>query len=93
AEQQAQFTRVEVYPQALEALFCAACGHPFRVSLDNLNGEAGEEGAFALKVREKAQDLLKSGLPDRPQRWCQVLMEYYGLADRELETALEDTFI
>jgi len=93
AEQQAQVTRVEVYPQALEALFCAACGHPFRVSLDNLNGEAGEEGAFALKVREKAQDLLKSGLPDRSQRWCQVLMEYYGLADRELETALEDTFI
>ena len=51
ADQQAEFARVEVYPQALEALFCAACGHDFRVSLDNLNGDGGDEVAFALKVK------------------------------------------
>ena len=34
AAAQAEFLRVEVRPQALEALFCAACNHPFRVSLD-----------------------------------------------------------
>ncbi|MGJ3255460.1 MAG: elongation factor P hydroxylase [Alcanivorax sp.] len=92
AEQQAEFTRVEVLPQAYEALFCAACGHPFRVSLDNLDGEAGEEGAFAEQVHSKALSLVINGLPERPRRWCQTLAEFYGRKSISLEEGLVEVF-
>ena len=92
AEQQAQFTRVEVLPQAYEALFCAACGHPFRVSLDNLNGDAGDERDFAMKVRGKALSLLENGLPHRPRHWCQVLADFYGRKSITLEEGLGEVF-
>lgn len=92
AEQQAEFTRVEVLPQAYEALFCAACGHPFRVSLDNLNGDAGDERDFAIKVRDKALSLLGNGLPERPRHWCQTLADFYGRKSISLEEGLGEVF-
>ncbi|MCG8394450.1 MAG: elongation factor P hydroxylase [Pseudomonadales bacterium] len=91
AEQQAAFTRVEVLPQAYEALFCAACGHDFRVSLDNLNGDGGDESAFARQVMEKAQTLLENGLPERPRHWCEALTAFYG-RDGNLAAGLQETF-
>lgn len=92
AEQQAQFTQVEVLPQAYEALFCAACGHPFRVSLDNLNGDAGDERGFAMKVHDKARSLVKNGLPERPRLWCQTLADFYGRTSISLEEGLGEVF-
>lgn len=92
AEQQAEFTRVEVLPQAYEALFCAACGHPFRVSLDNLNGDAGDERGFAVKVHDKARSLVKNGLPERPRLWCQALADFYGRTSISLEEGLGEVF-
>ena len=92
AEQQAEFTRVEVLPQAYEALFCAACGHPFRVSLDNLDGEAGDERVFAMKVHDKALSLLGNGLPERPRHWCQTLADFYGRTSISLEEGLGEVF-
>ena len=92
ADQQAEFARVEVYPQALEALFCAACGHDFRVSLDNLNGDGGDEVAFALKVKAKAERLLAEGLAERPARWCEVLKAAYGREGVSLRQALQPLF-
>ena len=92
ADQQAEFVRVEVRPQAFEALFCAACGHDFRVSLDNLNGDAGDEGAFAIQVRARTKALLESGLPERVQRWCDALADFYGRQHIPLSQGLQDTF-
>jgi len=92
AEQQAEFTRVEVLPQAYEALFCAACGHPFRVSLDNLDGEAGDERDFAMKVHDKALSLLENGLSGRPRHWCQTLADFYGRTSISLEEGLGEVF-
>ena len=92
ADQQAEFAQAEVYPQALEALFCAACGHDFRVSLDNLNGDGGDEVAFALKVKAKAQALLAEGLAERPARWCEVLKAAYGREGVSLRQALQPLF-
>ena len=92
AEQQAEFTRVEVLPQAYEALFCAACGHPFRVSLDNLDGEAGDERVFAMKVHDKALSLLDNGLSERPRHWCQTLADFYGRTSISLEEGLGEVF-
>lgn len=77
AQQQASFMEVEVLPQALELLFCDACGVPFRVSLDNLNGDAGDESVFAQRVAKQAATLRASGLAQRPARWCDALRSLY----------------
>lgn len=50
AEQQHLFEQVEVKPQALEWLFAKACLRPFRVSLDNLNGQSGDGKEFKDNV-------------------------------------------
>lgn len=92
ADQQAQFAQVEVYPQALEALFCAACGHDFRVSLDNLNGDGGDEAAFAVEVKAKAERLLADGLAERPARWCEALTKAYGREGVSLHQVLQPLF-
>lgn len=92
AEQQAKFASVEVLPQAYEALFCAACGHDFRVSLDNLSGDAGDEYSFALSVREETLRLLEQGLPGRVQRWCEALARCYGRDAIRLAEGIEHTF-
>lgn len=77
ANQQAEFQQVEIKPQALELLFCAASGHPFRVSLDNLNGETTDASGFEDAVLGRALGLATSGLSGRAGRWCQVLSNYY----------------
>lgn len=92
AAQQAEFLAVEVLPQAYEALFSAACGHDFRVSLDNLSGDAGDEYPFAVKVLARAEVLLDQGLPDRVARWCDALALHYGRQDLPLTEALQQTF-
>ena len=46
AEQQALFEQVEVKPQAIEWLYSQALGRKFRVSLDNLTGDAGNGSNF-----------------------------------------------
>ncbi|MBQ24256.1 elongation factor P hydroxylase [Alcanivorax sp.] len=92
ADQQAEFSRVEVLPQAYEAIFCAACGHDFRVSLDNLNGDGGDEAAFAVEVKAKAERLLVEGLAERPARWCEALATAYGREDVSLHQALQLLF-
>ena len=63
AEQQALFEQVEVKPQALEWLFTQACQRKFRVSLDNLNGEAGSGEQFKDNVYARVQELLAGRAP------------------------------
>ena len=54
-EQQILFEQVEIKPQALEWLFTQACLRRFRVSLDNLNGEAGNGVSFKQAVFDQVQ--------------------------------------
>ena len=49
-EQQALFEQVEIKPQAIEWLFSKAFGRKFRVSLDNLTGDAGNGATFKDNV-------------------------------------------
>jgi elongation factor P hydroxylase len=77
AEQQRAFEQVEVKPQALEWLFCEAAGHPFRVSLDNLSGEATDSLPFRQKVTAQVQDYLRNGIPERPARFVDALLAHY----------------
>ncbi len=97
AAQQAEFMRVEVRPQAYEALFCAACNHPFRVSLDNLTGEAGDEAAFAAAVYRQALSFNEQGLAERPALWVAALWRAFQSPVRtchrdSLARALEAVF-
>ena len=63
--------------QSLELLFCAAAGHPFRVSLDNLHGEVGEASGFEDAVLARGRELIERGVKGRAGRWCQTLSEFY----------------
>lgn len=77
AEQQAAFERVEVKPQALEWLFCEATGHRFRVSLDNLSGEPTDPTPFKRRVVAQVQAYLRDGIPERPARFLDALLNHY----------------
>lgn len=80
AQQQAEFERVEIKPQALEWAFSIACGKTFRVSTDNLNGAAVDVAGFTLKVSKQAQYYVLSGFPPRAQLFIDVLMAFYATA-------------
>lgn len=71
-EQQARFEQVEVRPQAIELLFCAAVGHDFYVSCDNFI-TTGNDEAFAHAVWHEAMRMLEKGAPPRAQQWLSVL--------------------
>ncbi len=77
AEQQGAFEQVEVKPQALEWIFCAAAAHRFEVSTDNLNGESTDATPFKAKVRAQALNYLEQGLNERPARFASALLAFY----------------
>ncbi|MGV3346963.1 elongation factor P hydroxylase [Enterobacteriaceae bacterium LUAb1] len=75
---QRQFERVEIKPQALEWLFCAAAEFPFNVSCDNLDGECEPDRvAFQRKVHAQVLAYLTRGIPERPARFIAELQAFY----------------
>lgn len=64
--EQAAFFRVEVPVQALEARLTAACGLPFRVSMDDLSGADSAREELRMRVRRYLQEV--DGLPTRAVR-------------------------
>jgi elongation factor P hydroxylase len=79
-EEQALFQQVEVKPQALEWILCLAAGHPFRVSIDNLNGSAADAEAFKRAIHQQVGRYCEQGLPARANTFRQALCEFYGTA-------------
>lgn len=77
-QQQKQFEQVEIKPQALEWLFCNAAGIGFRLSLDNLDGNAVENAAFATGVRQQALRYLQGGISPRGAVWLATLSQATG---------------
>lgn len=80
AAQQREFELVEVKPQALEWLLCLAAGRDFRLSIDNLSGEAINVRPFADAVVAQARRYAQTGLPPRAETLCLALREYSGAA-------------
>ncbi len=72
-QQQKAFQQVEVKPQAIEMAFSLACRRPFRVSLDNLNGEISSERAFSNKVEEQFNHYEQFGYPVRAASFLSYL--------------------
>jgi elongation factor P hydroxylase len=58
---QARFAEAELPVQALESLLSEACGLPFRVSLDNLDGPPEFATGFSRQVRCRARKMKLSG--------------------------------
>lgn len=77
AEQQAEFERVEVKPQALEWWFSRACGRRFRTSLDNLSGEPTDSRPFRRAVQRQALVYAGQGLPSRAAAAVALLCEVF----------------
>jgi elongation factor P hydroxylase len=77
-EQQVAFEEAEIRPQALEWLFSLAAGSVFHVSLDNLNGNGGDQDGFERRVRAQANIYLSEGMPERAALFHDALLEFYG---------------
>lgn len=84
AEQQRIFEQVEVKPQALEWILSDAVGIPFRVSVDNLSGEATDATPFKMAVFSQVLDYVATGLWSRAETFRLALCEHYG-RPRELD--------
>lgn len=79
ADEQAEFEKVEIKPQAMEWHFNAASGHRFVFSADNLSAGIGASDQFRSNVQAQALQYLENGLPERAQRWCDALREFYDV--------------
>ncbi|MFI4963359.1 MAG: elongation factor P hydroxylase [Legionellales bacterium] len=86
-EQQEQFQKMEVKPQALEWILSKASGHRFRLSIDNLNGAESDTEAFKHSVHRQVLQYCSEGLSKRAQRFRLALCSFYGSA---LELQIQD---
>lgn len=77
AQQQAEFQRVEVKPQAIEWILSVAAQHPFRVSVDNLDGDECDSASFKKAIYEQVLTYCTQGLPARAERLRQALCCFY----------------
>lgn len=78
AEQQAEFERVEVKPQALEWLFSRCCGFPFKLSVDNLHRpEEQASPVFKDAVVAQVHGYLCGALNSRAQQFALACGQFY----------------
>ena len=77
AEEQAEFERVEVLPQAYEWILSESAGHRFHFSADNLAAGLGASESFMRNVHARVLELLAKGLPERVGRLSEALRDFY----------------
>ncbi|MBS0619850.1 MAG: elongation factor P hydroxylase [Verrucomicrobia bacterium] len=76
-EEQTRFESVEIKPQALEWILSKAAGYPFRLSLDNLNGNAPDSRAFVEAVHNQVKIYCGQGLSVRASTFRSALCLFY----------------
>lgn len=77
-EQQARFQEAEARPQALESILTRATGHPFGISLDNLEQSELDTAAFAEALEREVRLFHQKGLPPRAIIFRDALLDFYG---------------
>lgn len=77
SEQQAEFERVEIKPQALEWIFAYSAGFDFHFSADNLALNNQPSAHFKQAVFEQVQTYFETGLPKRAKLWSDTLISHY----------------
>jgi elongation factor P hydroxylase len=85
-QQQSEFEKVEIKPQAIEWAFTEAAGRQFQVSTDNLNGVEPDREAFTRNVATQLADYRKNGFPSRAQRFISALATTFSL-DKNNDTS------
>ena len=78
AQEQAEFEKVEIKPQAYEWIMSVASGHKFHFSADNLSSDLGASDQFKGNVYATVQKLLEKGMPDRLSQLVKVLLHASG---------------
>lgn len=76
-EQQELFQKVEVKPQAIEWILSMAAGHPFRISLDNLNGSELDTSSFKQAIHQQIKTYCEQGLAERTETLRLALCHFY----------------
>jgi elongation factor P hydroxylase len=80
-EQQAEFEKVEIKPQALEWIFCRSANFKFNVSIDNLSADPRdiEQSANVFKdnIYQQVHMYLHKGLPTRAKQFSDALIAHY----------------
>lgn len=90
AEEQAEFEKVEVRPQAFEWIMSQAAGHRFNFSADNLSSDIGASEYFQKDVLITVHELLDGPLPERVGILVEALCKQSGrgpLAKEEFQIA------
>lgn len=64
-QEQAEFERVEITPQAYEWMLTLSAGREFHFSADNLSLNVGPSTHFKNAVRAKVTQLIRDGMPQR----------------------------
>ncbi len=80
--QQSAFFSVEARPQAIESIFCDACGVAFAPSVDNVEGGVTdtELEIFVTRITSWRSRFLKEGLPSRAEQFRRALnREFAGI--------------
>lgn len=102
-EQQVEFERVEVKPQAIEWALSLAMNHDFHFSADNLGAAVGPSEAFKQNVYQQLTTYWTEGLPKRAQLLFDALVDRYrsgvnpalpilDLNQNKQEVAFADTY-
>ena len=92
AEQQEQFQRVEIKPQAIEWILSRAANFRFRVSIDNLNGQESDTDNFKKAVYQQVKTYFEQGLTFRAETFRLALCHFYqtpvhlNISDFDIET-------
>ena len=85
-EQQSEFEKVEIVPQAIEWSLSVACGIKFDVSVDNLSGIEIDRLGFKRNVKKKVQFYLDNGFSLRTQALLFALHDFYKTAPLNVDS-------
>lgn len=77
ANQQAEFEKVEVKPQALEWLFSQACDFRYHPSFDNLSGEETDTSDFKKAIHQQVLTYFETQCPPRAQMFIDACLAFY----------------
>ncbi len=76
--QQSEFEKVEIKPQAIEWCLSVSAGLEFKVSCDNLNGSfSPDRHAFRAKIFQQVKHYIAQGLPTRAEPLCRAMAQFY----------------
>ncbi|WP_417335324.1 elongation factor P hydroxylase [Halobacteriovorax marinus] len=77
-EEQIEFEKVEIKPQAIEKAFSLACKYPFKPSLDNHSLPNYCASSFVENIDLQYSKFQKEGFPKRAQQFINALETFYS---------------